>query len=47
LALIHNHPDGDPSPSDADRMHTQTLAAAGRLFDIAVHDYVIISRDDS
>lgn len=42
IVVAHNHPSGDPSPSDADREVTRTLVAAGRLLDIPVDDHVIV-----
>jgi DNA repair protein RadC len=42
IILIHNHPSGDPTPSQDDRVITGQLVAAGRLLDIPVHDHVII-----
>src|ERR1041384_5742281 len=44
VILVHNHPSGDPSPSNDDRVVTEQLVAAGRLLDIPVHDHVIIGR---
>ncbi|MDX2184137.1 MAG: DNA repair protein RadC [Gemmatimonadaceae bacterium] len=44
VILVHNHPSGDPTPSQEDRLVTQQLVAAGRLLDIPVHDHVIIGR---
>jgi DNA repair protein RadC len=44
VILVHNHPSGDPTPSNADREVTRQLVAAGRLLDIPVHDHVIIGR---
>jgi len=44
IILVHNHPSGDPAPSDDDRAVTEQLVAAGRLLDIPVHDHVIIGR---
>lgn len=44
LILIHNHPSGDPTPSDDDRAVTDQLVAAGRLLDIPVHDHIIVGR---
>lgn len=45
IALLHNHPSGDPTPSPEDRVLTQRLATAGRLLDIPIYDHVIIGRD--
>lgn len=42
LALIHNHPSGDPTPSPEDVALTREAAAAGALLDIEVLDHVII-----
>ena len=42
VILAHNHPSGDPSPSQEDILLTRRLAEAGRLLDIAVLDHVII-----
>ena len=44
IVLVHNHPSGDPTPSDDDRTITQQLVAAGRLLDIPVADHVVIGR---
>jgi len=44
LILVHNHPSGDPAPSQADiAMTREILAAAGNL-GIVVHDHVVIAR---
>lgn len=42
MILVHNHPSGDPAPSQADITLTRTIAAAGRPLNIAVHDHVIV-----
>lgn len=44
LILAHNHPSGDPSPSDADLALTRRLIDAGRIVGIEVLDHVIIGR---
>lgn len=44
VILVHNHPSGDPTPSNDDRNVTEQLVAAGRLLDIPVQDHVIIGR---
>jgi DNA repair protein RadC len=44
VVLVHNHPSGDPNPSQDDRMVTNQLVLAGRLLDIPVQDHVIIGR---
>lgn len=43
LILCHNHPSGDPTPSDADQAFTQLIAAAGDLLGITLLDHVIVS----
>lgn len=42
VILIHNHPSGDPEPSDDDITITRRLVEAGRLIDIKVLDHLII-----
>ncbi|MEA1013767.1 RadC family protein [Sphingosinicella sp. LY1275] len=42
LILVHNHPSGDPSPSQQDIRLTRDIVEAGRHLRIAVHDHVII-----
>lgn len=43
IILVHNHPSGDPEPSRADIVMTQKVADAARLFDIQVHDHLIVA----
>jgi DNA repair protein RadC len=42
IALFHNHPSGDPSPSHDDVLLTSRLVAAGELMGINVVDHVIL-----
>jgi DNA repair protein RadC len=42
MALVHNHPSGDPSPSAADVQMTREAVAAGKMLDTPVIDHVII-----
>jgi len=44
VLLVHNHPSGDPTPSDADIKVTRDLIRAGQLLKIEVVDHVIIGR---
>ena len=44
ILLLHNHPSGDPSPSEADIKVTRDLIRAGQLLKIEVVDHVIIGR---
>lgn len=47
IALAHNHPSGDPSPSEADIRHTRDIIRAGQLLKIRVIDHVIIGHRKS
>ena len=42
IILIHNHPSGNPSPSEADIKITKRIKEAGRLIDINLCDHIII-----
>lgn len=44
IVLVHNHPSGDPAPSEADIKVTRDLIRAGQLLKIEVVDHVIIGR---
>ncbi len=44
VVLTHNHPSGDPTPSEADIKVTRDLIRAGQLLKIEVLDHVIIGR---
>lgn len=44
LVLVHNHPSGDPTPSEADIKVTRDLVRAGQLLKIDVVDHVILGR---
>jgi DNA repair protein RadC len=39
---VHNHPSGDPTPSPADVKTTKDISKAASVFDISVHDHLII-----
>lgn len=41
--LAHNHPSGNPEPSQADRLLTRTLKEALALVDVQVLDHIIIA----
>lgn len=45
IILGHNHPSGNPRPSEDDRQLTKKLVAAGKLLDINVIDHVIIGNE--
>ena len=42
ILIMHNHPSGDPTPSEADIKVTRDLIRAGQLMKIDVLDHVII-----
>ena len=42
IIIVHNHPSGDPTPSQQDIRITQHLVEAGRHMKISVHDHVIV-----
>ncbi len=44
VALVHNHPSGDPGLSPEDRAFTQLMIRAGALLGIKVLDHLIIAR---
>ena len=44
LILVHNHPSGDPTPSDADIAMTAQVAQAASTMGITVHDHLIIGK---
>jgi DNA repair protein RadC len=44
VVLVHNHPSGDPTPSEADIRATRDLIRAGNLLKIEVLDHVILGR---
>ena len=45
LILSHNHPSGNPNPSEEDCMLTKKFIAGGKLLDIAVIDHIIIGKE--
>ena len=47
IVVVHNHPSGDPAPSDADRRLTTRLAEVARLLQIQLFDHVIIGTADN
>jgi DNA repair protein RadC len=47
IILVHNHPSGDPTPSEADIKVTRDLIRAGQLLKIEVVDHVILGRASS
>ena len=45
IVLGHNHPSGNPRPSEDDRLLTKKFVAAGKLLDINVIDHIIIGNE--
>jgi len=44
VILVHNHPSGDPTPSESDIRVTRDLIRAGQLLKIEVLDHIILGR---
>ena len=45
VILIHNHPSGNPAPSEEDLRITKQLVEVGRLLGIKVYDHIILAGD--
>jgi DNA repair protein RadC len=45
VIFVHNHPSGNPEPSQDDIAVTKQLVEAGKIIGIAVHDHIIIAGD--
>ena len=45
FAIAHNHPSGDPTPSEADMLATRALAAAARVVGLRFLDHVVVAGD--
>lgn len=45
FAVVHNHPSGDPTPSNADLQVTRKLYEASKLMDIEFTDHIILGDD--
>lgn len=45
IIVVHNHPSGNPAPSNEDIRFTEELINAGNMMDIGVLDHIIIARD--
>jgi len=44
LILVHNHPSGDPTPSQADITMTQDIVRACEAVGLSVHDHLIVGK---
>ena len=42
IMLMHNHPSGEPSPSEADIKVTRDLIRAGQLLKLDVLDHIVV-----
>jgi DNA repair protein RadC len=45
LFLVHNHPSGDPTPSQADIQMTKSIVAIAAPLGISVHDHIIVGKN--
>ena len=45
LILVHNHPSGDPTPSEADIAMTRRIVDACAAIGVAIHDHVVIGKE--
>ena len=45
VMLVHNHPSGDPEPSEDDIKITKQIIEAGKILNILVLDHVIIGKN--
>ncbi len=46
IILVHNHPSGNPNPSNEDIKITQRLMKACSLIDVTIHDHLIIAGNE-
>ena len=44
LILIHNHPSGDPTPSESDITMTRQIEDAAKALGLTLHDHLIIGK---
>jgi DNA repair protein RadC len=45
VILVHNHPSGDPTPSQADIAMTKEILSVAQPLGISVHDHIIVGKD--
>jgi DNA repair protein RadC len=45
LILVHNHPSGDPTPSEADIDMTSRIERAAKAVGLVIHDHVVVGKD--
>jgi DNA repair protein RadC len=46
VIFVHNHPSGDPKPSEGDLLTTKRLVEAGKILEIEVVDHIIITNNN-
>lgn len=46
VIFVHNHPSGDPEPSEGDLVVTKRLVEAGKILEIEVVDHIIITNNN-
>lgn len=44
IIVLHNHPSGDPTPSEEDKEATKNLVQVGKILNISVLDHIIVGR---
>jgi DNA repair protein RadC len=44
VVVVHNHPSGNPEPSEADRTFTAMIREAGELLGVTLLDHVIVCK---
>ena len=47
IIIVHNHPSGDPSPSQADREVTKKIKDSAKILEITLLDHIIIGEYDA
>ncbi len=45
IIVVHNHPSGNPVPSENDWIITDKIIKACKVFDVSVHDHIIVTKD--
>ncbi len=45
VVLVHNHPSGDPEPSEDDLIITRRLTEAGKILGVEITDHIIITKN--
>lgn len=45
IIVVHNHPSGDPGPSEEDVTITRRLVAAGKILGIEITDHIIVTKN--